>query len=87
VRRTVIDETLEQVEKLVNELRAISHWNAEHQRRRCLECYETIAYVSRQHTVSVSTSFLVISASTVIATLVPIVRTMNIEPAVVLRSE
>jgi predicted permease len=38
-------------------------------------------------TVSVLTSFLVISASTAIATLVPIVRTMNIEPAVVLRSE
>lgn len=37
--------------------------------------------------VSVLTSFLVISASTAVATLVPIVRTMNIEPAVVLRNE
>ncbi|MGA7765823.1 MAG: ADOP family duplicated permease [Candidatus Sulfotelmatobacter sp.] len=37
--------------------------------------------------VSVLTSFLVISASTAVATFVPIVRTRSIEPAVVLRNE
>jgi|HubBroStandDraft_1064217.scaffolds.fasta_scaffold400329_2 transcription initiation factor IIE alpha subunit len=48
MRRPVIDETLEQVEKLVNELQAISHWDAEYQRDRSPEWYETVAYVSRQ---------------------------------------
>jgi len=48
VRRIISDGAIEQVEKLVSELRAISHWDAECQRHRCLEWYETIAYVSRQ---------------------------------------
>jgi hypothetical protein len=48
VRRVISHGAIEQVEKLVSELRAISHWDAECQRRRCLEWYETVAYVSRQ---------------------------------------
>jgi hypothetical protein len=48
VRRPVIDETLEQVEKLVIELQAISHWDAEYRRNRCPEWYETVAYASRR---------------------------------------
>lgn len=45
---TVTDEALEQVEKLVGELRAISHWDAEYRRHRRPKWYETIAYISRQ---------------------------------------
>jgi hypothetical protein len=42
------DDRIEEVEKLVNELRAISHWNAEYRQHDCPEWYETIAFVSRQ---------------------------------------
>jgi hypothetical protein len=42
------DETIEKVDKLVSELRAISHWDSEYWRHRCPEWYETVAYVSRQ---------------------------------------
>lgn len=48
VRRIVSDGAIEQVEKLVSELRAISHWDAEYKRHRCPEWYETVAYASRQ---------------------------------------
>jgi hypothetical protein len=49
VRRMVFsDGTIEQVEKLVGELRAISHWDIGYRRLRCPEWYETAAYVSRQ---------------------------------------
>lgn len=37
--------------------------------------------------VSILMSFLVISASTVAATFLPIIRSLNVEPAVVLRKE
>ncbi len=48
MRRIVSEGTIEQLEKLVNELRAISHWDAEYERHRCPKWYETVAYVSRQ---------------------------------------
>lgn len=41
-------ETMEQVEKLTSELRAIIHWDAEYWRRACPEWYETVAFMSRQ---------------------------------------
>jgi hypothetical protein len=40
--------TIEQVERLVSELRAISHWDTEYLKHRCPEWYETVAFVSRQ---------------------------------------
>ena len=40
--------TFEQLEKLVNELRAISHWDDEYGRRIRPEWYETVARISRQ---------------------------------------
>ena len=48
MRRIVNDGTIDQLEKLVSELRAISHWDAEYGRHRCPKWCETIAYVSRQ---------------------------------------
>ena len=42
------DEAFEQMEKLVNELRAISHWDDEYGRHRRPEWYETVALISRQ---------------------------------------
>ena len=41
-------ETIEKVEKLASELRAINHWDAEYRRHRRRECYEKVAFVSRQ---------------------------------------
>jgi hypothetical protein len=48
VRRVVSNGAIEQVEKLVSELRAISYWDADYKRHRCPEWYETVAYASRQ---------------------------------------
>lgn len=48
MRGIVSDGTIEQLGKLVSELRAISLWDAKYQRRRCPDWYETVAYVSRQ---------------------------------------
>jgi len=39
---------IEQLEKLLIELRAIRHWDTEYRRNRFPECYETIAFVSRR---------------------------------------
>ena len=48
MRGIVSDGTIEQLGKLVSELRAISLWDAKYQRCRCPDWYETVAYVSRQ---------------------------------------
>jgi hypothetical protein len=48
MRQILSEETIGKVEKLVSELRAISHWDTEYWRHRCPEWYETVAFVSRQ---------------------------------------
>ena len=42
------DGTIKQVEKLVSELGAISHWDTEYRKRHIPERYETVAFLSRQ---------------------------------------
>jgi hypothetical protein len=42
------DGTVEQVERLVSELRAINHWDTEYRKRHRPERYETVAFASRQ---------------------------------------
>jgi hypothetical protein len=44
----VVAETIEKVEKLACELRAINHWDAEYRRHRRRDRYEKVAFVSRQ---------------------------------------
>lgn len=48
VRSIVSNGAIEQVENLVSKLRAISYWDAEYERHRCPEWYETVAYASRR---------------------------------------
>jgi hypothetical protein len=48
MQRNPTPEAIENIEKLVSELRAISHWDSEYLQRDCPERYETVAYVSRQ---------------------------------------
>jgi DNA-binding GntR family transcriptional regulator len=42
------DKTIEKVEKLVSELRAITHRDTEYWRNRCPKWHETVAFVSGQ---------------------------------------
>lgn len=48
MKKILTNGTLGKVDKLVSELRAISHWDADYQRHRCPEWHETVAYVFRQ---------------------------------------
>ena len=48
MRQILSDQTIEKVEVLVSELRAINHWDTEYWRYRCPKWYETVAFVSRQ---------------------------------------
>jgi hypothetical protein len=48
MRQILRDETIEKVDKLVSELRAINYWDTEYWRHRCPEWYETVAFLSRQ---------------------------------------
>ena len=47
-RTTQIDLTSEQVEVLLNELRAIDHWDAKYEIHRRPKWDDTVAYISRQ---------------------------------------
>ena len=48
MRQILNEETIQNLETLAGELRAISHWDTAYWRSRRPECYETIAFVSRQ---------------------------------------
>jgi hypothetical protein len=48
MRQILNEETIQKLESLAGELRAISHWDTAYWRRRRPEWYETIAFVSRQ---------------------------------------
>lgn len=48
MQQKLTGETIEKVDKLVAELRAISHWDSQYWRKPCPQRYETIAHVSRQ---------------------------------------
>jgi hypothetical protein len=48
MRRILSGEIIEQLEKLVSELRAIRHWDNEYRRNRFPEYYEKVAFVSRR---------------------------------------
>jgi hypothetical protein len=48
MRQIPNEETIQKLETLAGELRAISHWDTAYWRSRRPEWYETIAFVSRQ---------------------------------------
>ena len=48
IRMALGDGTFERVERLVSELRAISHWDDEYWRHSRREWYETVAFATRQ---------------------------------------
>ena len=48
MRHTISDETIEELDRLVSELRAIGFWDTAYRRNLSPEFYETVAFATRQ---------------------------------------